>query len=278
MKSVSFRQLLRSHIWLLGGSLVVFFLAVAIAILVAIELYVPFRPTAIEVITYYSHQPVRWDPHLKVPAPTAPIVLRVEPLGPWQAVLARHEQTDGRTCLGIDLVTKRLLMGIQVQGGSGNCFDLMGRTDPIELVSVYRDLYVVQAGLVIDPAIAGLQLNWADGTQSTLAVDETFLTTRQDGVRLVSLLGLDAHAAVVEGSLVRDRSLQLENAVATRRVPVASGFVDVGVYDQPTQVDQHCLKLSFMTAQNLARSLTGETYMSEQILCGELLDWRGGLQ
>jgi hypothetical protein len=263
--------------WLLCAILGVVVVVIVFVTLVVVEFYAPFRPTAAEVVQYYEHQPLYVDPPPNIPKPAPAVALWVEPLGPWQVVLGRIDQGDGRVCLDLAFVTKRLLLGIHNQGGSGNCFDPMGDVDPIELVSFSHEAYVAQAGIVTDPEIFGLQLNWEDGTESALPTDGTFLATRQDGVKLVSILGLDANGALVEGSLVRDRTLQLESAAVTRRATVEGGFVDVGVYTQSNQVNQHCLRVSFKTAKTLARSVTGEIYMSEQVVCGELAGWQGGM-
>jgi hypothetical protein len=269
----------KSHLgrWLLYTLLSGVAIAVVLAALLAVELYAPFRPTAAEVVQYYEHQRMYVAPPPNIPMPSPPVALRVEPLGPWQVVLGRNDQGDGRICLQIAFVTKRRLTGIHHQGGSGNCFDPLSEVNPIELVSFYHGGYVAQAGIVTDPEILGLQMNWEDGTASTLPTEGTFLATRQDGVRLISMLGLNADGAVVEGSLVRDRTLQLENAAATRRAAVEGGFVDVGVYVQSNQGDQQCLRVSFTTVKTLTSSLTGEIYLSEQIVCGELAAWQSGL-
>ncbi|MCC6192584.1 MAG: hypothetical protein IT318_26460 [Anaerolineales bacterium] len=239
----------------------------------AVEVWLPFRPSPHAVAAYLTHS-LRWDPRLGLPGPNPAQLRLLQPLDHWQIALTTNQQSDGTPCFTIGFVTARWLTGPGTQFSGGKCYSLEFADSSIQLISLREHGYVA-GGVITSPAIAHLRATWLDGSGTDLSAENgAFLVVRPDGVGLLSVVGLNAAGDIVDRSQTYDehRGFALVDAYAVREVISAHGLILLSAYTQRVPATQECVRLSYGIGENVARAMAGETYLSEQMLCTDGVD------
>lgn len=230
-------------------------------------------PIITEVFFYTIPTPAEVNHRLMTLASSTPNwlsfrVVSISAVNRSQVVLGKYQRADAPLiCLAITVWVKRVFSGVSTIASAGPCYNPSVENPSVQLTSFQADGYIA-AGHVIDPQIKTLRANWMNGTSSMLNItDGAFLALQADGMRLLSIEGLDSRGTPITRSLTYDEeTLRLTHGTSTV-LSVEGGKIVVTSYSVPSPIQQECIRVDYQTRETFTKVALGEVHIPSAIAC-----------
>jgi hypothetical protein len=132
----------------------------------------------------------------------------------------------------------------------------------------YGGAYVL-AGGTLNPDIVRARIAWEDGGETIASLrDGTFIFVREDGTEAAWVSGLDAQGNPVNNSLAFPYATKPPQSYETEQhLAVSGGVVIAGAFSLAGADPQECIELTYLTAENARKYLTGGGALVGQRAC-----------
>jgi hypothetical protein len=247
--------------------------------------YFPYQPGLTETIQYIYAQESEVHPlpqtSYTLHITGTQIIQIISEVPNSQLVMKTFTQTvrDGRQvmdeayCFQVDYITRHLLNGPRAYSGfGGHCQSQETRSvlPPIRMQGHHEKGTYTVAGMVMDEQIDAVKAHWRDGTETTTAViNNVFLFFRADKIEVEWVIGIDKNGHELGDTITYNRHITFSplDYTAVQQVNLDGGIIVLGAYTFAGSQPQECLEVTYVTAQNAERFLTGKAAISGQRAC-----------
>jgi hypothetical protein len=205
-------------------------------------------------------------------------VLVTHPLRTAQVVVSTYRQVSINQAtqrqasvpyFEISVVLKYWFDGVGSKASANNTFIELPEYAAIRLASLRYDGAYAIAGGTLNPDIVRARIAWEGGGEITAPLrDGVFFFVREDGAEAAWVSGLDAQGNAVNNSLAFPyASTPPQGYVTEQHITVTGGIVIAGAFSLPGADPQECIELTYLTAENARKYLTGGGALVGQRAC-----------